>query len=82
MLLTNGTVVDVDGERGADVRIGPDGRIAAVSTVGAPRQHRGRGVVGQGGQGFVSGGGLSDIHAADQPLVQVDKLSTCLVNSL
>ena len=30
MLLTGGIVIDVDGERAADVRIGRDGRIAAV----------------------------------------------------
>ena len=32
MLLTGGTVLDVDGERRADLRIGADGRVAAVGT--------------------------------------------------
>ncbi|MEY2455259.1 MAG: dihydroorotase, partial [Acidimicrobiaceae bacterium] len=30
MLLRGGTVIDVDGERGADVRVGRDGRVAEV----------------------------------------------------
>ena len=30
MLIRGGTVVDVDGERAADVRIGDDGRVAEV----------------------------------------------------
>ena len=38
VLLTNGTVVDVDGARVADVRMGNDGRIAAVAAVGADRR--------------------------------------------
>ena len=36
MLLTNGVVVDVDGERRADVRVGRDGRIDTVADTLAP----------------------------------------------
>ncbi len=36
MLLYGGTVIDVDGERAADVRVGRDGRIASVGPTLAP----------------------------------------------
>ncbi|HZP30682.1 MAG TPA: dihydropyrimidinase, partial [Acidimicrobiia bacterium] len=36
MLITGGTVVDVDGERRSDVRIGADGRIAELAPTLVP----------------------------------------------
>jgi dihydropyrimidinase len=57
MLLTGGTVVDCDGERIADVRIGRDGRIAAVGPdLAAP----GEAVVDASGLLVVPGG--VDVH--------------------
>src|SRR5438876_6557375 len=35
-LVQGGTIVDVDGERSADVRLGSDGRIAAIGAALAP----------------------------------------------
>ena len=36
MLVTGGTLIDVDGERVADVRVGTDGRIAEVGPAARP----------------------------------------------
>ena len=58
MLLANGVVVDVDGERRADVRVGRDGRIAEVGDALAP--HDSEQVADCGGCLVVPGG--IDVH--------------------
>jgi dihydropyrimidinase len=58
VLLRGGTVVDVDGERVADVLVGHDGRIAAVGPdlSAAPRLDRGREQIDVSGRLVVPGG--------------------------
>ncbi|HEY8526446.1 MAG TPA: dihydropyrimidinase [Acidimicrobiales bacterium] len=60
MLLRGGTVVDVDGERPADVRVGTDGRIAAVGRGLAPEP--GEEVVDATGRLVVPGGVDAHTH--------------------
>jgi len=59
MLLRAGTVIDVDGERAADVRIGADGRIAAVAPELVPADDR-ETVIDAAGMLVVPGG--VDVH--------------------
>jgi len=58
VLLRGGTVLDVDGERRADLRVGRDGRIAAIAATLAPEP--GEDVVECAGRLLVPGG--VDVH--------------------
>jgi dihydropyrimidinase len=60
MLIRGGTVLDVDGERAADVRVGTDGRIAAVAAGLAPIE--GEPVVDAAGLLVVPGGVDAHTH--------------------
>ncbi|MGZ4786507.1 MAG: dihydropyrimidinase, partial [Acidimicrobiales bacterium] len=60
MLIRGGTVVDVDGERVADVRVGADGRVAEVGP--ALLAADGEPVVGATGRLVVPGGVDAHTH--------------------
>ncbi len=62
MLLTGGTVIDVDGTRLADIRTGPDGRIAAVAEPGTLAVRPGEEVVDVTGRLVVPGGVDAHTH--------------------
>jgi dihydropyrimidinase len=63
MLIRGGTVLDVDGERLADLRVGADGRIAAVETAGlAPEPDDGGEVLDATGLLVVPGGVDAHTH--------------------
>ncbi len=58
VLLTGGTVLDVDGERRADLRVGTDGRVAAVGPDLAPEP--GEAIIDCAGRLLIPGG--VDVH--------------------